>query len=62
MVTIILRLAETGEMTSVKPGDTINNKMVRRIRISSSEEADLAILIFEDGSESEPTEVVKVLY
>jgi hypothetical protein len=62
MATVIMKLAETDEEVPVKPGDTINNKMVRRIRIHSGDEADLAVLVFDDGTESEPVEVIRVLY
>jgi hypothetical protein len=57
-----MKLAETDEEVPVKLGDTINNKMVRRIRIHSGDEADLAVLVFDDDTESEPVEVIKVLY
>jgi hypothetical protein len=62
MATVIMKMAETDEEVPVKPGDTINNKMVRRIRIHGGDEADLAVLVFDDGTESEPGEVIRVLY
>jgi hypothetical protein len=59
MATVILQLNElTGKM-SVKPGDMIGNKRVQRIRVSSE---DLAVLVFDDDTESEPLVVLKVLY
>jgi hypothetical protein len=63
MATVIVKMQETGEQVPIKPGDMIDNKLVRKIRVYSfNGPEDMAMLVFDDGTESDPFDVVRVLY